>query len=74
MSELTTTETIKLEQRRCWRCGRWWAYEYFGNSSAAACPVCAQRDVDALSTRIDELTRSNASLRGAITKAKDRQR
>jgi ribosomal protein L37AE/L43A len=72
MSELSTVETVKLEARRCWGCGRWWAYERFGDSSAE-CPVCERRALNRAYTRVTELERSNASLRGALTKAKQRK-
>jgi len=63
-------EPVRLTQHRCWECGRWWAYERFSIESPE-CPVCAGRALQRVNKRIAELERSNASLRGALTRAKE---
>lgn len=31
---------VRFKVTRCYKCGRWWAYEMF-NAGEPACPVCA---------------------------------
>jgi hypothetical protein len=72
VNDVTIAEPVQLAPRRCFECGRWWAYERFA-SGAPECPVCTGRANDRLRSRVSELERSAASLRGALTRAKERR-
>lgn len=77
MSEYIHKLDIELTVQRCYECGRCYAYEsnrsweYKGNT---ACPHCAQRIKAEHFKRIEELGRTVAALKGALTKAKRRHR
>jgi hypothetical protein len=70
---LRLDESVELATRRCYECGRWWAYERFAMETPE-CPVCSGRSLKRYAARINVLERGNASLRGALTKAKGRSR
>lgn len=53
---------ISMYHMRCYRCRRWHGAESVG----APCGQCALDDIRALQTRISQLLRSNAALRGAL--------
>jgi hypothetical protein len=72
MSELSFETVVQLESRRCWKCGRHWAYEKFVNEHPG-CPVCAGNENSRLYDRVQKLERSLASVRGALTKARNRK-
>lgn len=67
-NDLTITEPVTLAPRRCFECGRWWAYERFAIDTPH-CPVCAERANVEQRKAISELQRTIAGLRGALTKA-----
>ena len=67
--QLFTDQRVRLDVRRCYECGRWWAYESYGPGSAE-CPVCARRTLDRLINDQEKLNRTINALRGALTRAK----
>lgn len=60
-------QKIKLVERRCPDCHRWYATE---QAAEWVCGSCMHDRSDELHRRITELLRSNAALRGALRKAK----
>lgn len=60
---------INMRYRRCHRCNRWQGSE----RDDAPCGACAQYDLNEKERRIDELRRSNAALRGALTRKRGRR-
>jgi hypothetical protein len=71
MSDLELKPVIPLETRRCYDCGRWYAFEQ-GWAHCCNCPYCANRDVARARAERAELERSNRSLRGALTRRRRR--
>jgi len=70
MSEdLFSDQRIKLDLRRCYECGRWWALEVYANSSHE-CPSCAGRTIARKNDEIAKLERRIRSLKGAATRRK----
>jgi len=58
-------EGVRLHKRRCFGCGRWWAYETF-NAGEPQCPVCAGKLIDRMRGEVAKLTRGRAALKGAV--------
>lgn len=59
-------ETIQLTERRCEVCRRWYACE---RAAEWVCGSCKHDQNAELRRRIDELSRSNAALRGLLRRA-----
>lgn len=59
------TETVRYKKRRCWSCGRWWAYEWFEDGTPV-CPVCAGKTIADMRDTIEKQERSIRALRGAV--------
>ena len=77
MTSANITHELKVELTvtRCYECGRVYAIEsnrQWEYRSGEACPCCAQRIKAAHFKRIEELERTIAALKGALTKAKRR--
>jgi hypothetical protein len=66
--------SLQLAAKRCYDCGRWWGAES-GHLGApeAMCPLCAGKTLRREMATVRELERSNAALRGALTKARRRR-
>jgi predicted RNA-binding Zn-ribbon protein involved in translation (DUF1610 family) len=62
---------ITLAVQRCYNCGRYWAHE---NAVSGTCPTCAQDKIERLVNDVTRHERAAASLRGALTKAKRRNK
>lgn len=67
MSELKITREISLNIQRCWDCGNWVGIE---PRSSWRCPCQPLARIDTLEVEVSELRRSNAALRGALTRVK----
>lgn len=67
MSELKITREVSLNIQRCWACGNWVGIE---TRASWQCPCQALARSETLEVEVSELRRSNAALRGALTKAK----
>lgn len=64
---------IKFETKRCFTCGRYWAHEIgFQQNGAPSCPFCAGIDIEKANARVAAAERAKNSLRGALTKAKQK--
>lgn len=63
--------TISLDLHRCFKCGRHWACEAVRHPS---CPLCSAQEIQRMQKEVDRMVRSNAALRGAVTRAKKRRR
>ncbi len=61
------TIIVSFERFRCYECGRWRLCEM---GISHACPYCAQSRIDRVLSRQEELERSNAALRGVISRLK----
>ena len=66
-------EKVTLQRRRCWECGRFWAYETFREGDPQ-CPVCAGRAIKRLQATVDKLQRGVNALRGALARMRKGRR
>lgn len=67
------TGPVRMEKRRCFECGRWWAYETF-HADTPECPVCAGKRIGQLVKKIERGERIATALRGALTRTKARRK
>lgn len=67
---ISLTVDLKLETRRCWKCGKYWALESGAASihGSTTCSQCQQSYINSLNHDLQKRDRSIISLRGAITK------
>ncbi len=70
MADLDLQQTVPLRVQRCYKCGRWFAYEPIGGYR---CPLCAGARIEELEAEAAKNQRAMASLRGAVTKARKRR-
>lgn len=61
--------SVEMTSERCYTCGRYWKRELYFDG---LCPYCAYKNRGERNARIEELERSNAALRGTITRLKNR--
>lgn len=62
-----TGEPLTMRKRRCYDCGRWWAYEWF-EAGEPECPVCAGKLVARLRETIAKIERAVAALKGVVSR------
>ena len=72
MIDLRIAPELKLTARRCYDCGRWYAFEERG--VYVPCGTCGQKALGKAGLELQSMTRSNSALKGALTKAKRRAR
>ena len=71
MTDIPRTASIVLRESRCWKCGRFWAYETFAHERAE-CPVCAGKLIADLRSDKDKLARAVSALRGVLKRRSKR--
>jgi tRNA(Ile2) C34 agmatinyltransferase TiaS len=69
MVDLSFDAKINLQSQRCDSCGHWTASE---NRYVWRCTRCLMHNLDSLRSDVARLERSNAALRGALTKSRRR--
>jgi hypothetical protein len=70
VADLSFDAKINLQSHRCDVCGHWTASE---NRCAWRCIRCLTNNLESLRGDVARLERSNAALRGAITRGKRRR-
>jgi hypothetical protein len=65
---------VSLRRHRCWKCGRHWAAETFGDPypDDAECAPCVRFTLRDVKAELATEQRRTRALRGAVTKGKRR--
>lgn len=68
MERFFIAENINFDPKRCYECGIFWAVET--RATISDCPVCAGRNIKKAHAAEASAIRSNAALKGIISRTK----